>query len=109
MATQDGRAELNIGDSIYYKFRYDVQLGGYVMDSIWGLTKGETSRPATFNKKNGWQAKDLYTSESKGYVLSEVNYPIFVSEEKLESRQYWPIFSTNVASSNGTLWNNYGY
>lgn len=109
MAVPDSRAELNIGDSIYYKFRYDATLGGYVMDSIWGLAKGETSRPATFNKMNGWQAKDLYSSESKGYVLSEVNYPIFVSEEKLESRQYWPIFSTNVASSNGTLWNNYGY
>lgn len=109
MSTPETRAELNIGDSIYYKFRYDEQLGGYVMDSIWGLAKGETSRPAAFNKMNGWQAKDNFTSESKGYVLSEVNYPIFISEEKLESRQYWPIFSTNVATSNGTLWNNYGY
>ena len=79
------------------------------MDSIWGLYPGQNTRPATFSKVNGWQAKDLFQSESKGYILSENNYPIFVSEEKLESRQYWPIFSTNIAASNGTLWNNYGY
>ncbi len=109
MATPETRSALNIGDSIYYKYRYDEALGGYVMDSIWGLAKGETSRPATFNKKNGWQAKDLFTSESKGYILSETAYPIYVSDEKLESRQYWPIFATNIAASNRTLWNNYGY
>ena len=62
-----------------------------------------------FKKENGWQAKDIYSSETKGYILSESNYPIYVSDEKLESRQYWPIFSTNIGASNGVLWNNYGY
>ena len=109
MAKLDTRHALNIGDSIYYKYRFDEQIGGYVMDSIWGLCKGETERPATFNKLNGWQAKDLFYSDTKGLVLSETNYPLFASEEKLESRQYWPIFSSSLASSNGTLWNNYGY
>lgn len=109
MSVPETRNALGIGDSIYYKFRYDDAIGGFVMDSIWGLAKGENTRPATFSKENGWQAKDIYSSESKGYVLSENGYPMFVSEEKLESRQYWPIFSTNVAASNGTLWNNYGY
>lgn len=109
MAAPETRSELNIGDSIYYKYRYDAEIGGYVMDSIWGLCPGQNSRPATYSKVNGWQAKDMFSSESKGYILSENNYPIFVSEEKLESRQYWPIFSTNIAASNGTLWNNYGY
>ena len=109
MAAPETRSELSIGDSIYYKYRYDAEIGGYVMDSIWGLYPGQNTRPATFSKVNGWQAKDLFQSESKGYILSENNYPIFVSEEKLESRQYWPIFSTNIAASNGTLWNNYGY
>lgn len=109
IATEDGRAARNIGDSIYYKYRYDKDLNGYVMDSIYGLQIGETSRPAWFSKANGWQAKDMYTSESKGNILSENNYPIYASDEKLESRQYWPIFATNIAASNGTLWNNYGY
>ena len=109
MAVPDTRHALNIGDSIFYKYRFDDEIGGFVMDSIWGLTKGETARPVEFSKERGWQAKDLFSSETKGYVLSEANYPIFVSEEKLESRQYWPIFSTNISASNGTLWNNYGY
>lgn len=109
MAVQSTRNALNIGDSIFYKYRYDDGIGGFVMDSIWGLAKGEKERPAYFDKQRGWQAKDLFSSDSKGYILSETNYPIFVSEEKLESRQYWPIFSSNLAASNGTLWNNYGY
>lgn len=109
MSTPDTRSAMNIGDSIYYKYRFDAEIGGYVMDSIWGLYPGQKTRPATYSKVNGWQAKDLFSSESKGYILSESNYPIFASEEKLESRQYWPIFSTNIAASNGTLWNNYGY
>ena len=109
MAVQSSRNAMNIGDSIYYKYRFDETIGGFVMDSIWGLSKGETGRPATYDKQTGWQAKDLFSSDSKGYVLGENNYPIFVSEEKLESRQYWPIFSSNIAASNGTLWNNYGY
>ena len=109
MSVPETRAELGIGDSIYYKYRFDTELGGFVMDSIWGICKGENSRPAAFKKENGWQAKDIYTSETKGYILSESNYPIYVSDEKLESRQYWPIFSTNIGASNGVLWNNYGY
>ncbi len=109
MARSETRATLNIGDSIYYKYRFDASIGGYVMDSIYGLHPGEIGRPANFDKARGWQVKDLFYSDSKGLVLSENNYPVYVSAEKLESRQYWPIFSTNIASSNGTLWNNYGY
>ena len=109
MSTPATRSALNIGDSIYYKYRYDKEIKGFVMDSIYGLAKNEIGRPATFDKATGWQAKDLFSSESKGNVLSEANYPVYVSAEKLESRQYWPIFSSNIAASNGTLWNNYGY
>lgn len=109
MSKPDSRHAINIGDSIFYKYRFDTELNGYVMDSIYGLNYGETSRPAWYNKAAGWQAKEFFYSESKGNILSEVNYPMYISEEQLESRQYWPIFSTNIAASNGTLWNNYGY
>ena len=109
MSRADTRFGLNIGDSIFYKYRFDATIGGFVMDSIYGLHRGEINRPATFNKETGWQAKDLFSSDSKGYLLGENNYPIYSSEEKLESRQYWPIFTNNITSSNGTLWNNYGY
>ncbi|MBQ9340683.1 MAG: RagB/SusD family nutrient uptake outer membrane protein [Paludibacteraceae bacterium] len=109
MGKADSRHAMNLGDSIFYKYRFDAELNGYVMDSIYGLNYGEVSRPAYFNKATGWQAKEFFYSESKGNILSESNYPIYSSEEKLESRQYWPIFSTNIAASNGKLWNNYGY
>ena len=109
MAKDDSRHALNIGDSIYYKYRYDASLKAFVMDSIYGLSKNEISRPATFNKSTGWQVKNIYVSSDKGNLLSEANYPVYSTAEKLESRQYWPIFSTNIASSNGTLWNNYAY
>lgn len=103
------RKELNMNDSIYYKYTYDAELGAYVMDSIWGLRFGETGAPATFNKANGWRNKGILYSDNKGWLLSNSNYTLYADEEKLESRQYWPIFSTNVATSNETLWNNYGY
>lgn len=103
------RAGLQMNDSIYYKYRFDAELGGYVMDSIWGMRFGETGKPATFSVENGWRKKGIIMSESKGYFLSDINFPMYASEEKLESRQYWPIFSTNVATSGQTLWNNYGY
>ena len=61
-------------------------------------------------RENGWQAKDIYNSDSKGFVLSENNYPIFEKEEQLETRQYWPIFQHNItAAGTDVLWNNYGY
>ena len=79
------------------------------MDSVYGLAVGETTRPVYATKENGWQAKDIFNSDSKGYVLGASQYPLYTSEEQLESRQYWPIFKDVVATSNGTLWNNYGY
>ena len=61
-------------------------------------------------RENGWQAKDIYNSDSKGFVLSENNYPIFEKEEQLETRQYWPIFQHNLtAAGTEVLWNTYGY
>ena len=29
--------------------------------------------------------------------------------ERLNGRQFWPIFSVNIGQSNGTLWNDYDY
>ena len=94
------------------KYTFDASLGpdgGWKMDSVYGLAVGETTRPVYATKENGWQAKDIFNSDSKGYVLGASQYPLYTSEEQLESRQYWPIFKDVVATSNGTLWNNYGY
>lgn len=109
LAADGTRRQLNIGDTIYYKYTYDSKIGGWVMDSVYGLAIGETSRPVYATAANGWQAKDIYNSDSKGYVLGAAQYAIFANEEQLESRQYWPIFKDVIATSNGMLWNNYGY
>lgn len=109
MAVDGSRHAMNIGDTIFYKFKLDPSIGGWVMDSIYGLSVGETSRPAYAISKNGWFAKDIFNSDTKGYVLGASQYPIFVDAEKLETRQYWPIYNRYVAASDGALWNNYGY
>ena len=109
MAADGTRHSLNIGDTIFYKYAYDASVGGWVMDSIYGLAIGETTRPAYATSKRGWMAKDIFNSDSKGYVLGLAQYPIFQDAEKLETRQYWAIYNKNVAASDGALWNNYGY
>lgn len=112
LAADGTRHQKNIGDTIFYKYTFDATLGpegGWKMDSVYGLAVGETTRPVYATKENGWQAKDIFNSDSKGYVLGATQYPLYTSEEQLESRQYWPIFKDVVATSNGTLWNNYGY
>lgn len=109
MAADGSRHAMNIGDTMFYTYRYDAAIGGWMMDSIYGLAVGETSRPAYATSKNGWFAKDIFNSDSKGYVLGASQYPIFKSEEQLETRQYWPIYNRYVAASDGALWNNYGY
>lgn len=109
LAADGTRHQMNIGDTLYYKYTYKEEIGGWMMDSVYGLAVGEVSRPAYATSKNGWQAKDIFNSDSKGYVLGASQYPIYTNEEQLESRQYWPIWEQVVSTSNGTLWNNYGY
>ena len=109
LAADGTRHAMNIGDTIFYKYTYDATVGGWMMDSIYGLYPGQTERPAYAKSSNGWFAKDIYNSDSKGHVLGASQYPIFKDEEQLETRQYWPIYNRYVAASDGALWNNYGY
>ena len=109
MAADASRHSMNIGDTMFYKYRFEESVGGWVMDSIYGLAVGEIERPDYAQSKRGWFAKDIFNSDSKGYVLGASQYPIFKSEEQLETRQYWPIYNRYVAASDGALWNNYGY
>jgi len=109
IARAEGRVAKNISDTIYFKYAYDKVLQAYVMDSIYGLCANETDVPPTYNKLTGWVKKGLYESSSKGNLLDPDNYHIYSTEEQLESRQYWPIFMYYISSSNGNLWNDYGY
>ena len=106
------------GDSIYFKFRLDDSYlykgngrtvsHAYVMDSIWGLAKGEVGRPATFDKNNGWVAKDIFRGD-EGAKLDANKYKLYENEDMIDKRQFYPIFGVNVGASNGTLWNDYDY
>ena len=109
-------AELNgknvtISNTIWHKYRQDMSIGGvWVIDSIYGLCDGEISKPAYFDKNRGWiEKKDIFGNNDKGWDFDKSKYPLYVEEENLESRQYWPIFPHYITASNGRLWNNYGY
>ncbi|MBO6306050.1 MAG: RagB/SusD family nutrient uptake outer membrane protein [Paludibacteraceae bacterium] len=101
---------ITVSAKIWHKYRQDPALNGaWVMDSIYGLYPGE-SKPATFDKNNGWiEKKNIFGSEEKGWDYSKNNYPFYLDAAQLESRQYWPIFPHYITASNGNLWNNYGY
>lgn len=102
-------------DTIYFKYKrcddYSMPgVKGFVIDSVYGLNKGELGTPAYYNSENGWVKTCIYESSS-GRQLAEGNYVLYNydNEECLLGRQYWPIFSVNVGASNGSLWNDYLY
>jgi len=74
----------------------------YVIDEVYGYKLNETA-----SKSSPWQKKSVKFAEKlvqDTYVLYNYSNP-----DCLESRQYWPIFSTIIGTSNGLLYNNYGY
>ena len=104
-------------DSIYLKYKFvgseysmTPEIKGYLIDSVYGLNKGETGVPPYYNKENGWVKTCIY-SGSSGRELAPDNYMLYDREypERLNGRQYWPIFTFNIGKSNGTLWNDYDY
>ncbi len=109
---QDEFAGMN--DTIYFKYKaaneyaYADGIKGFVIDSVYGLKKGQKGKPATYSAENGWTSKCIYAEED-GRFLSSSSYMLFDREhpENLNSRQLWPIFNVNLGSEN--LWNDYGY
>ena len=112
-----------LSDTIWYKYRrlseadaadYLYQGEGakadavYVIDSIWGLNKGENAKPEFYNSKNGWMSKNRYFKDSKRIEVSG-SFKLYQQEDMIDSRQLWPIFVNDLAGSDGTLWNDYGY
>ena len=109
----------NLQDTIYFKYKYvgdeysyAAGIKGFIIDpdSTYGFKKGETGAPATYSKENGWVKTAIYLG-SGGRELAPDNYMLFDREypERLNGRQYWPIFSVNVGQSEGALWNDYDY
>lgn len=104
----DGRVAEQISDTMFYHYELDPAFNGWKVVIDGGLMPGDLQYPTSDVWVKHGGKKDMFNS-SKGFRLAAANYPIYASEEQLETRQYWPIFSTNVSISNGTLWNNYGY
>ena len=107
-----------LNDTIYYKYKYigdelsfTSGIKGFVIDSVYGLDKGESGEPSYYNKENGWVKTSIYSSESTGRELAPDTYMLFDREFpiRLNGRQLWPIFAVNVGQSNGALWNDYDY
>lgn len=105
-------------DSIYLKYKYvgdeysyAAGIKGYLIDSVYGLNKGETGVPPYYNKENGWVKTSIYSGDGGNRELAPNNYQLFNREfpERLNGRQLWPIFAVNVGQSNGALWNDYDY
>ncbi|MBR1878629.1 MAG: RagB/SusD family nutrient uptake outer membrane protein [Paludibacteraceae bacterium] len=104
-------------DTLYIKYKYvgdeyssSASIKGFVIDSVYGLNKDELGQPSYYDPDNGWRKGNLYKGSS-GEQLAPDNYMLFDREypERLNGRQYWPIFSVNVGQSEGALWNDYDY
>lgn len=104
-------------DTIYIKYKFvgdeysfSSDIKGFVIDSVYGLNKGEIGAPSYYNPANGWIKTCIYEGSS-GRELATSNYMLFDPDypERLNGRQYWPIFAVNVGQSNGALWNDYDY
>lgn len=103
-------------DSIYFTYKKDnsyAQSGNaYVFDKFVGLDLGDT-RPAEFDKTQGWVAKAFYVKSAddgtETKFLDPSSYKLYEDENTIDAHQYWPIFDVNVNASNGTLWNDYDY
>ncbi len=67
----------------------------------YGLARGENSTPSG----DGWTKLDYDFIST--VVTDDMLNNFYVNDP--DSRQYWPIFQTDIDASNGALINNYGY
>lgn len=93
----------------HYKRNNDYAQSGaaYVFDKFVGLDVDAT-KPAEFDKEQGWVAKSFFDKESVPCITTE-NWYLYKAGTNIDMHQYWPIFDVNVNASNGTLWNDYEY
>lgn len=98
-------------DSVYFHFtrndEYSQTGAAYVFDRFVGIDLDAT-RPAEFDKDNGWVAKSFFDKDDVPYLTTKDWY-LYKEGTDIDMHQYWPIFDVNVAASNGTLWNDYEY
>jgi hypothetical protein len=117
-------------EKVYFKYKKNSAadnyslMGGqtYSIEQVYGLSMDETAAPDGYTsstENGGWLGKKFYTSDESGSYLTPTKYWLYgdgsaASKEEfdaglLANRQFWPIFNNNINSSNGSLWNDYGY
>ena len=111
LTTELNGKTVSISTKYWHKYRQDPTINNaWVLDSIYGLCPGETTKPSYFDKNNGWiEKKEIFGNSDKGWDFASGSYPLYHEEEQLDSRQYWPVFQHYITASTGSLWNNYGY
>lgn len=108
---------------IFYKLKLNDDLKdpkatvvhAYEFEEIYGLHASETEDKSALNTEEAsvwWYSSNIFVSDSEGNLLKSYklyNYENDYNENKLNERFFWPIFQNNLGSSNGSLWNDYGY
>ena len=98
-------------DTVWFHFtrndEYAQNGAAYVFDRFVGLDLDAT-KPAEFDKENGWIAKSFFDKDEVPFITADKWY-LYKEGTNIDMHQYWPIFDVNIAASNGTLWNDYEY
>ena len=98
-------------DSVWFHYTrnddFSQKGAAYVFDQFIGIDLDAT-KPAAFDKANGWVAKSFFDKDDDPYLIPASWY-LYKDGTDIDMHQYWPIFDVNIAASNGTLWNDYLY
>lgn len=106
---------------VYFHYKEDDSYAStgkaYIIDQIYGLKTAEIGQvPSSYvnsTDNGGWVKKSEFFTDgdtNKDFLLSSSYYLYDPTvADILENRQFWPIFTSNVSTSNGSLWNDYGY
>ena len=109
--TLDGKA-IATYPYIFFKYRQDdsflhpgapASSKAYVFDGhVIGFDKNDVV-PPDYGDNPRWVRKNPFLPDTGAPHLR--NYQLYVNEDIIDIRHYWPIFQHNVISSNGALWN----
>ncbi len=115
----------HVNDKLYIKYKNEPAYSkdgadAYRISDIYGLAMDEVGVPAGWDddpNHNGWIRTDIYLSGSEGSKKPSISVGNGASqfclyrpavEDKLEYRQYWPLFNI-ILASNPNLYNDYNY
>ncbi len=94
-----------LGDDVYHQYDEDTQTL-----KIYGFKVGETTRPAGAWEKDGSYFSKVVDNKGKDTGLYDGRIDgIYSNGDQMEWYMYWPIFATQISSSQKYLVNDYYY